>query len=381
MQKKILALAVAGHVSSAAFAESNVSIYGIVDMGYASTSNNVAANATTGAAATTSKRKGIDSGVLSTSRLGFKGSEDLGGGTSALFVLEYTILADQNDTIGTPATQARRAAAGQGWSAARQQLVGLKGSFGTVVAGRANTLGAAQYNGGSNAFFGTQLDAHATISGYARANTLINAGARANNALGYISPSFSGVTVGLNYTLDPLGAEAATSGDQEKAVIFQVSYENGPMKASYVNAKLSNTTAVAAVAAPTNNGKVSASGIAISYDLKVAKIGFSTQNQKDTPATAVGGAPVANPKASSYQLSVSAPVGSGTVLGQYAKSNPGTAGAQKNNGMAVAYLHPMSKRTTAYAGYTVANDKNAAGLRRGANIKSKTWGFGIRHNF
>jgi predicted porin len=77
MQKKIIALAIAGLASTAAFAQSNVTVYGTVDEG--ATHKNA-----TGIASQTA----IGS-VLSTSRLGFKCVEDLGGGTKALFTLEY----------------------------------------------------------------------------------------------------------------------------------------------------------------------------------------------------------------------------------------------------------------------------------------------------
>ena len=79
MQKKLIALAIAG-LSGAAFAQSNVSIYGVADMFYAHVSASGAPNA-----------NAIDSGGLAGSRIGFKGTEALGNGTSALFVLEYAL--------------------------------------------------------------------------------------------------------------------------------------------------------------------------------------------------------------------------------------------------------------------------------------------------
>ena len=72
MQKKIIALAVAGLVSGAAFAQSNVVIYGIADAGYVYGSDSIIPDGKS-----TSK---MSSGGQSGSRLGFKGSEDLGNG-------------------------------------------------------------------------------------------------------------------------------------------------------------------------------------------------------------------------------------------------------------------------------------------------------------
>ncbi len=126
MQKKIIALAIAGLASTAAFAQSNVTIYGIADVGVAQARSSGNLTATT-----------VRSGGLSTSRIGFKGVEDLGNGLKALFVLEYALDVDQNTGIGGAAS---RATTGMGAAGpARQQLVGLTGGFGTVAAGRLQT--------------------------------------------------------------------------------------------------------------------------------------------------------------------------------------------------------------------------------------------------
>ncbi|MBK8118055.1 MAG: porin [Sulfuritalea sp.] len=89
MQKKVIALAVAGLVSGSAFAQSNVTIYGLVDVGV----TYVTADG---------KNSGwaIDNGLLSGSRLGFKGQEDLGNGLKAIFTLEYMLQPDANTGVG-----------------------------------------------------------------------------------------------------------------------------------------------------------------------------------------------------------------------------------------------------------------------------------------
>jgi len=83
MRKSLLALAVIGSFASVAHAQSSVTIYGIID---ASVSYN--SKVATGVGAATGNRAGIDSGAINGSRIGFKGSEDLGGGLKALFNLE-----------------------------------------------------------------------------------------------------------------------------------------------------------------------------------------------------------------------------------------------------------------------------------------------------
>lgn len=99
MQKKIIALAVAGLMSGAAFAQaSNVQIYGRVNTGF---ENYSATGSVTGTAADLKARNRVfDSG----SRLGFRGTEDLGGGLKAGFVIESGLNIDN----GTATTQAWR---------------------------------------------------------------------------------------------------------------------------------------------------------------------------------------------------------------------------------------------------------------------------------
>ena len=85
MQKRIIVLAVAAAASGVASAQSNVQVYGVVDAGFA----NIRADGI----GSTYK---FDSGLLRTSRLGFKGSEDLGNGLKVIFALEYRLNIDVN---------------------------------------------------------------------------------------------------------------------------------------------------------------------------------------------------------------------------------------------------------------------------------------------
>ena len=96
MQKKIIALAIAGLASTAAFAQSNVTIYGRMDLGAAYRTGDSG-----DALADLGGKYEIASGVASGSRIGFKGVEDLGNGLKAVFQTEFGIGIDQ------PAGQAR----------------------------------------------------------------------------------------------------------------------------------------------------------------------------------------------------------------------------------------------------------------------------------
>ena len=114
MQKKIIALAVAALASSAAFAQSNVTVYGIADVGQAFVKSSGAAN-------------GVNQGTVgrldsNSSYLGFKGVEDLGNGLKALFQFETGFAADKGFWSSTA-------------TSGRDSYVGLTSNFGTVLAG------------------------------------------------------------------------------------------------------------------------------------------------------------------------------------------------------------------------------------------------------
>ncbi|MEZ5739588.1 MAG: porin [Burkholderiaceae bacterium] len=116
MKKSLIAVAVAAALPAAAFAQSNVTLYGIGDV--AITSKNSAANAGAGSSL------GLQSGIQSGSRWGVQGQEDLGGGLAATFQFESAIGVDD----GTGNDQF-----------ARQSRVGLKGGFGELRFGRQYT--------------------------------------------------------------------------------------------------------------------------------------------------------------------------------------------------------------------------------------------------
>jgi len=126
MKKTLFALAAVGALSGVANAQSSVTVYGVIDEGLTggntAVSNGGAANTTSGVIKTTGL--GFTSGNQSTSRIGFKGSEDLGGGMSAFFT--YEIKMDNDSTLGI--------------STNRQAFVGVKkNGWGSIAAGTQNT--------------------------------------------------------------------------------------------------------------------------------------------------------------------------------------------------------------------------------------------------
>jgi len=99
MKKSLIALAAMTAVAGAAQAQSSVSVYGIIDSGYLSTESTGVTSATS-STQQVRETKGITSSASSSSRLGFRGTEDLGGGLRAEFVVE-TGLNATNATVST----------------------------------------------------------------------------------------------------------------------------------------------------------------------------------------------------------------------------------------------------------------------------------------
>jgi predicted porin len=178
MQKKLIALAVAGLVSAPVFAQSNVTIYGTIDYGYTWQGRNITSGV--------DHRSGIDSGVSKANRLGFKGSEDLGNGLKAVFVLESGIQGDSNGSDGL-----------WGGAGARQAYAGVAGNFGTVAFGRQYTP--------QHVFTGA-IDPFGK-NGIGSAKNVIVGDDRLDNLLAYISPNWGGFSFIAGGTLAYSGNE------------------------------------------------------------------------------------------------------------------------------------------------------------------------------
>ena len=113
----LAAMAVLAAAAGAAQAQSNVTVYGLLDVGVDNTSN---------ASASKGSLSRVSSGGMNTSRWGIRGNEDLGGGLKAVFNLEGGIQMDTGAMDGNVLFR-------------RQAYVGLEGSYGRLVLGRSFT--------------------------------------------------------------------------------------------------------------------------------------------------------------------------------------------------------------------------------------------------
>ncbi len=347
MQKKLIALAIAGLASTAAFAQSNVQIYGSIDMGFAHRGDNI----TNGV----DSQNAIDSGISAGNRLGFKGTEDLGNGLKALFTLEAGYTAD----VGTSTQNGRLFG--------RQVFAGLTGDFGTVIAGRLytpkysfmstidpfkagtvgqyrNVMGAANYGvtvGGENLFDPTRVD----------------------NAVAYVSPSFSGFNVTVAYSNNAIGQEAvANTGDNTVFAILP-RYTNGPIDVAlnYHQIDLANDT-------PADNQKITNWTLGGTYDFGMAKLAaYYDQNKwKDFAGSD-------DLKLRTWGLGVTVPFGKHAVLASYntSKLKLNGAGSADADQWALGYTYALSKRTNVYAAYADISNDNANG-RRASQLQRQT---------
>ncbi|MDR0775635.1 MAG: porin [Azonexus sp.] len=349
MQKKIIALAVAGLASTAAFAQSNVTIYGVADVGQAWVKSSDGAKGTN--QSTVSR---LDS---NSSYIGFKGAEALGNGLTAVFQFETTVNADTG-----------------GFGGGRDTYAGLAGAFGTVAAGRLThplrEMGVKVDILPGDAGIGTVNSVTGAING-------IKTGAdeRASNAVAYISPTFGG---GFSVTAAYVNGEYRTSGaDSVKANAWQIAgkYDNGPLFVGlgYHKTKDSVRTGSADVA-PSGGGFFGTDQLtSSSMDARVWRLAavytapFGTRFSAlydDTKVENFPGAGGNDVKRAAWSLGAAHTFGANTVGLQYGRSGKtkvsGGASDLKDKASiwTLGYQYALSKRTMLQARYSyLSNDK------------------------
>ena len=345
MKKSLIALAVLA--STGAMAQSSVTLYGIIDVNLQSTK--VAGIRT----------NQIESGGVSGSRFGLKGSEDLGGGLKALFVLESGFSAD------TGAGNVTRNAAGVVTSSNifnRQSYVGLAGGFGEVRIGNSSTAF-------DDIAIATNPLADSILS---PANLIFNNNyvSRPGNTIYYATPSFGGLTAAASYSLGENKNTANNPGSSTGVASFNVQYAGGPVYASLGYQEDKRVTATPAVIAATPGAAYKNTLLNASYDFGVAKLLGSYEREVTANET----------KTNQYQIGVDFPVTTALVLSTgYAWSKDklnGTDG-DKRTAVALGATYSLSKRTSIYTGLNYGESKTTAGVKTKADI----YAIGVRHAF
>jgi len=345
MKKTLIALAAVA-ATGAAFAQSTVTLFGIVDAGYASVKN----SSTPTAVAT--KKSGITNSGINSSRLGFRGEEDLGGGMKAGFWLETQL---QNDSDATAVTFARRS------------TVSLMGGFGEVRIGRDYTP--TFWNTTVYDAFGTNGIGQAATPGLMGATN--TTAVRSNNSVSYFTPAMSGfsaqVMVGFGEALQTSGTPSVKTGDY---MGLRGGYAAGPLSVHAAYGKLEGATDAADIKT-TNFGA--------SYDLGMIKPALFIGNEKNSTT-----------KISAVEVSATAPVGPGSVRVAYSKYDLKNDPAEATK-FALGYVYDLSKRTAVYGTFARTTNKGGATLavanngltNAAANAGGKSTGYevGVRHSF
>src|SRR5450830_794285 len=347
--------------SQQALAQSQVTIYGIIDTGVVYPTNaNAAGNSALKMPSLTASFP---------SRIGFKGTEDLGGGLQALFVLESGFAVDTGGM-------------GQGNRLfGRQSFVGLKNNYGTVMLGRQVNM--TYLVTAESDVMGPNIFSISSIDSYIP-------NARSDNAIGYLG-TFSGVTVGATYSFgrdtSTAGGASATSCAGEVAgnakacrqVTAMLAYDSQSfgVSSSY-DIMYGNTGASTGLTSSDNTDqRVTLNGYAM---LGSNKIGMGVMDRK-TRAAAV------NTNSDLYDLGFSYPISTALVLdAQVAKLS--IKGSANKSTLSVARLtYNLSKRTALYTslGYMKNAGTAAIPLDVGGTVGTGMNQFGVmtgvRHTF
>jgi predicted porin len=365
MKKSILALAVLGAITGAASAQTNVTIYGIVDAAVQYRNDGNPAG----------KTWTLESGQQSGSRLGFKGTEDLGGGLSAIFTLENGFNVD-NGTLG----QGGRLFGRQAWVGLNstsigaiklgRQLTPLYTSLDQIDPFRINMAGNAQR------IFGDGLYAADPLS-------------RTDNTLTYTTPNFAGFTATAGWAF----GEQAGAFSNNRSILLGANYLNGPVNVQFafqksnVLAGATGTGALLPAASPFNGAPALGITAAAPADLKTYFLGgtydFGVAKAHLAYADTTADVGTASRKDRNWLVGASAPIGAaGTVLASWIRNDNRDIAAGKSNQYALGYTHALSKRTNLYTSLSYLKNDNGVALNAFApGENTRIFNVGVRHQF
>jgi len=349
-----------------------------------------ATGSTSGTGNLVSRTRVYDSG----SRLGLRGSENLGGGMEAYFVMETGINWDTGNGLG----QSGAANTSTGALASRDSFLGLKAGWGEVSFGRQSIFWANGLNAQTGAnYINTSADSAMTGLGLIAPPV-----ARQSNVVAYTSPRISGVDLSVAFSPATQEPSTFTGTSQTKGSVlgFGLKYRMGGLyvRADHAKAK--------------NNGNVQGTDntgdkLGVSYGYAPgSRAAIIFQRLKNANVGAIGSVSLAGDtlQESMWVLNLEHSIGQLAVYAEYlrggeVKGGSGTSGAAgtKSNAYTLGVKQHLSKRTGIYASYNaVKNEANAFADLSGGGISSgpggalaagnagadvKIWAVGIIHNF
>ncbi len=335
MKKSLIALAALA--ATASFAQSSVTIKGTFDPSFVSQKDTYGnGNSVT--------NTGLQNNRQGTSQVTFLGTEDLGGGLKASFLIESDFDATKqgNTNFG---------------SKGGETYAGLSGNFGSIKLGAPNAPTLTTQSAANP--FSTKIG-----GGFGAMNA---SHVRNDNTIRYDTPMFSGFSAAVAYSSKTKNAsDVVTTADITDIGLF---YANGPLAIGYSNYKVSGISGAA------NNVQNNAY---VTYDLGMAKIGAGYYTEKDgAAASATVASGLTDSKA--YNVSVSVPMGATTLMANYGKKDDRSAANNDRTVSAIGAKYDLSKRTSLYG--RLVSDKIDGTVNAALVAKSTYTIVGMQHNF
>lgn len=407
MKKSLLAVAAIGAFASAAQAQSSVTVYGVLDVGY------IGNNSKSTAGATQNGQNGdsFSANAESTSRLGFKGTEDLGGGTSAFFTVETGL---------TPA-----GVNASPWNN-RQSFAGLKKNglgqfaFGTQytpihVAVAATDPGQAN-NMTGNVIYATNTAGVGNNTQTAGVATGLNNGTdaytiRTSNSLTLKSDNFAGFTVSGLYTMNNANsnqtasystANGSTAGGTNnnsgwglgvdytwKKLLVTANYQSfksqNPYSATTTASGAAGTTPTPAIYGQTGGSNIqdNQAYVAATYDFGILKAYAQWVNRKATSAINSGYYASRSAQQLGVRSYITPTIESWASIGNGRIDSFGTNSPTANFvAWQLGSNYYLSKRTNLYAIYGQAQTSNVNVVGTGnVSASGNNYALGVRHTF
>lgn len=349
MKRSLLALAALTAFAGAASAQSSVTLFGIVDAGVARLS--------AGGKSVT----GLTNSGYNSSRLGFRGVEDLGGGLQAGFWLEGQLFNDSGDG----------SSAGGSLDFRRRSTVSLMGGFGEIRLGRDYTP--TFWNTTVYDEFGTNGIGQSMTPGMLGANGNSALAVRSNNSVSYFTPAMGGFTLQV---MKAFGENVSGGVKTNDYLGFRAGFAAGPVSLHGAYAKTEGATDAA---------DIKYMNFGASFDAGIVKPQLFIGQEKAGSGLKVTG----------IEASVAVVLGQGRIRAAYSKYDQkgGTAAFNANDWdkIAVGYLYNLSKRTAVYTTYARVGNKGAqtkivannglGGVTASPGGNASGFEFGVRHAF
>ncbi|SCK28600.1 porin [Vogesella sp. LIG4] len=328
LNKKLLAVAVAAS-AIAPYALADVTIYGTINESIES----VQANGAAGAGKNLGTIGRVSSNV---SKLGFKGTDDLGNGLKGIWQIEQEVSVDDGGSR-------------KGVFASRNSFVGLNGQFGTFLMGNNDTVYKSLVKAAAVNPMGDSIaDVCTSAAVFCRGD------ARLQNSVHYVSPVFAGLQAGVSYGFDELRAapSGSTSATDKSIWSYAVAYNYGAFNAGL---GYDYRTQAKAVAGDLQLDQSFLKAMASYLFETNTKVGIGFEQEKDQVHNA------SDKKQNAWQISAEQKFGNFGVNLAYSKLDESKGGAKDGaTQWTLGSTYDLSKRTQVYAYYTrIDNQDNA----------------------